>query len=357
LRRILQRCLYPSLLYVSFSALTTLATIKSQSGTNHGRGAGIQICNKITEYIHDFNTRDEQLGNVLRRAQYVKHLLGLLERLARDLASSQPEAGYTVTTQIAACGKELETLRDFARELAPTARPADDLREKMRERAKRYTFPFSSADTGKLEIRLEKASQTLSLAVGCLQLHSQAAMQNDLDRLSHRLEEMHLMMQSWDNMTTQTPGKKVMTLAWANPTALREVCDIARDRTVSWVNDDRSTLTREYSYRRPRRSCGCRPRRLRSSHTSQWWLSFSVLQETIEDRIDEPSCPYFELSPAETSWSLALTYTGLQRYLSIAVSIGLPTRHGAGGCSVAPVLQHYRMMGSTARIQAEQGAF
>lgn len=307
---------------------------------------GIQICDRITEYIHDFNTRDEQLGNVLRRAQHVKHLLGLLERLARDLASSQPEAGYTVTTQIAACGKELEALRDFARELAPVARPADDLREKMRERAKRYTFPFSKADIGKLEIRLEKASQTLSLAVDCLQLHSQVAMQNDLDRLSHRLEEMHLMMQSWDTVPAQKRRGEMMALALTDPSALRDMCDVVRDGSWSAVSNDYGTVTREYGYRRPRRSCGCRPRRLRSIQVSPSWFSFSVLQETVEDRIHEPSCPHFGLNPAETSWSTGLRFTSLRKYLSMAVSIGLTTKRGAGGCSISPVLQYRRMVKS-----------
>lgn len=303
---------------------------------------GFQICDKITEYIHDFNTRDEQLGNVLRRAQHVKHLLGLLERLARDLASSQPEASHAVTAQIVACAQELEALRDFARDLAPTARPADDRREKMRERAKRYTFPFSRADIGKLEMRLEKASQTLSLAVDCLQLHSQAAMQSDLDRLSHRLEEMHLMMQSWDTVHVQKQRGEMMAVALADPSALREICDVVRDGGRSAASNDCSTATREYSYRRPRRSCGCRPRRLRSSYVSPSWFSFSVLQETVEDRMHEPGCLYFELNPAETSRSITIRYAGLQRYLSMAVSIGLLTKRGAGGCSISPVLQYRR---------------
>lgn len=305
---------------------------------------GIQICDSITEYIHDFNTRDEQLGNVLRRAQHVKQLLDVLERLARDLASSQPEASHVLATQIVSCARELETLRDFVRGLAPTARPVDDLREKMRERAKKLTFPFSRADIEKLELRLEKASQTLSLAVDCLQLQSQAAMQNNLDQLSRRLEDMHLMMQSWDSMRVRKPGGKVVALALADPSALRQVCDVVKDNNGSALSNDRSTDTREYSSRRPRRSCGCRPRRLRSSHTSPWWFSISVFREIVEERIHEPGCPYSQLDPAETSRSVALTYTGLQGYLSMAISIGLLTRHGAGGCSISPVLQYRRAL-------------
>lgn len=296
---------------------------------------GIQLCDKISVYVQDFKTRDDQLGRVLRGAQHLKHLLQLVDRLAQDSATKQPEASYTLSTQVSACEKELEALRAFTYELAPSLSQPDDRRGKMREAAKRFTFPFNRADLVNLETRLEKACQALSLAVDCYQLHVQSSMQSDLNRLSIRLEEMHRTMQSWGGMSAQQRGQQVMALALTTPSTLKEVCDVVSEGSGSLSED----AIHKHGYRRPLRTCDCRPRRYKYSHGSPLWLSFSFLEEIVEDKAHRSSCPRSRSKPTETSRSMALTYNGLRGYLSMAVSIGFLTTHGAGGCSISPMLQ------------------
>jgi hypothetical protein len=135
---------------------------------------GIQLCDKIKAYIQDYKTRDEQLGSVLRRAVSLKELLEHLHQLAGESASTQPEISAAVSRHIAACEADIKALDELTAEFVPRALALGDggIKGKMKEESKRLAFPFNRANVDKLEAQLDKTIQTLSLAVGGLQLRS-----------------------------------------------------------------------------------------------------------------------------------------------------------------------------------------
>lgn len=360
----------PSLLDTSPSAnksadslpfpLFTSSTMAEVLGTTAGVvSLGIQLCDTITQYVEDFNTRDEQLGAVLRRAQRLKQSLEFLDQITRDYAPTHPAASQAISTNIAACETELKALHDFAYELVPSV-PPTDRKGKMKETAKRLIFPFNRADIDKLDARFDKASAALSLAINCLQLYSQAGissgqatMQSDLSKLNDRFDEMFVMFRSWNSMSPHQRGTEVMTMALTKPSALKDVCDIVTDARSSSESQNSITETatmaqdggmsvQQYQFRKSPKSCGCRPRRYKYSRMSPSWFSFSVLEEIDEERVHHPSCEMSEWNLGKRHHSIALTYTGLRDYLSRAVSVGFFMSNGAGGCSIAPLLRTWR---------------
>lgn len=353
---------------------------------------GIQLCDKIKTYTQDYKTRDEQLGRVLHRAVSLKELLEHLHQLADESTSTQPEISAAVSRHIAACEADIRALDELTAKLVPKAPAPGDggIKGKMKEEAKRLAFPFNRADVDKLEAQLDKTIQTLSLAVSGLQLRSQASllggqeaiasgqgdiisgqhgiassqamitsgqaalavgqarMHGDLDNLGNKMEEqfqqMFIMIQSLSTASTPLPQtKETVTLALASPSALQEACNFANQAPVA---EGSGQLRQQHRQIMDGKPCGCRRRRLKYSRSSSPWFSFSVLDETTEDKTHRSDCLYARIRPTETSRLMTLTFSGLRSYLSTAISIGFYTSRGAGGYSISPVLRYQRTVES-----------
>lgn len=326
---------------------------------------GIQLCDRIAEYLQDFNTNDEQLGAVLRRSQHLRHILESLDRHIRRSAPTLPEASHNVSAAMSSCDTELRALKDLVYILAPTLPLPDDRKGKTRETMKKVMFPFRRADVEKLEHRLDKTSQVLILAMESLQLDSQlslssgqtamhdslrqlgsnqSAMRSDLTDLRAKLEEVQTTMLSWATKSVHGEGH-MMAVALASPSALKGICDVVSESGKA-MHGGSDMAMQARGYRRYSRACDCRPRVHRYTRASPSLLSFSLEEEVTENRLHRPDCVYSKLNPTETSRRLALTYTGLRRYLSTAISVGLRADYGAGGSSIGPVLRYSRTVDS-----------
>lgn len=342
------------------STLVYLFDMAEVLGTTAGVvSLGIQLCDKITQYIEDFNTRDEQLLSVLGRAQHLKESLNLLDQLAQSFAPAHAEASQIVSANIATCKRELEALKDFAHELVPSL-PPDNKMGKMRETTKRLAFPFKSADVKKLDAHLEKSLHALSRATDCLQLCSQlnivsgqSAILSRLIRMESIVEEMHsYRVQPTGTISTQQQRAEVVTMElMKKPSLLQEACDAVVDVTspsqsiipgVLANQQDGSVVMPNHGIRRCP-ECGFRPRRYEYSRMSPSIFSISILEETVEERAHRPCCKRSQRSTGQTSRrSFALRSTVLRAYLSTAVSIGFFTSYEAGRYSVGPVLNCQR---------------
>ncbi|KAI0509426.1 hypothetical protein F5B22DRAFT_638062 [Xylaria bambusicola] len=70
------------------------------------------------------------------------------------------------------------------------------------------------------------------------------------------------------------------------------------------------------------------------------WRTFYFSKKTTAS-MHRPGCPRYAREAPEHEKTVGITYTGLQRLCSAAVSVGLCLRYGAGGASISPMFRYH----------------
>ncbi|KAI1180360.1 hypothetical protein F4777DRAFT_598287 [Nemania sp. FL0916] len=71
---------------------------------------------------------------------------------------------------------------------------------------------------------------------------------------------------------------------------------------------------------------------------------FILMSDTLSESRHHPHCPVYKARDTENKQEWTITFTGLQRLLSTAVSVGCSLTYGAGGGSISPVFRYCAMV-------------
>jgi hypothetical protein len=142
---------------------------------------------------------------------------------------------------------------------------------------------------------------------------------------------------------SQVTGEIAVHRLLGKPAILREICDVAGNRTrplptsagVPSTSRDATQISETISaYLEANTTCVCRMRQP-SWRKNVVWGSLALFSETTSEQ-HEPGCPAGLIGGADQSRKVGLRYTGLQRLLKSAVQISFAMRSGAGGWSLSP---------------------
>ncbi|KAI1113035.1 hypothetical protein F5Y14DRAFT_419390 [Nemania sp. NC0429] len=90
-------------------------------------------------------------------------------------------------------------------------------------------------------------------------------------------------------------------------------------------------------------NCGCTPRRRVSQKSSRWYpFDFFSTEEMVSRH--RPGCSQAMDWDFQRQQTLGVTFFGLRRLLSAAISVSLSLHHGAGGTSISPMFRHYSVV-------------
>jgi uncharacterized protein YoxC len=367
----------------------------------------IQLYDKISKLIDDYNARDEQVGNLLRRLLSIRNSLRNIESAAADFEQKHPQASHEVSAQVRACQGELKELQALVDRFIPAA-GASTAKGKAKEAAKKLNFSLARETIDKLDSRLVNAESALSMAMACLQLNTQSgiasqlaniksgqddraqnvyeefrglgarmdqlqattsvlgsvgddvrdiratlpAMSDELmatmSRQSEEISKLSITIESiqaqFGQLKPETRGMTFVSRMVSKPALQRELCDQVRNvenLSKPYVRDERTSMIRPLGTNSSG-ICRCGARRRQYSRTTKLGLSLSWL-ETVDEINHNPKCPKFQ---TEHHRFKGVMFTGLTRYLSMALSVGWAMNHGAGAFSMAPTLRYNCMVDS-----------
>ncbi|KAK5628811.1 hypothetical protein RRF57_004526 [Xylaria bambusicola] len=86
--------------------------------------------------------------------------------------------------------------------------------------------------------------------------------------------------------------------------------------------------------------CNCTSWRSVNEKRTRWRAFYFFSQKTTAS-IHRPGCPRYASDVPEHEQAVGITYAGLQRLCSAAVSVGLCLRYGAGGASISPMFRYH----------------
>ncbi|KAH9909633.1 hypothetical protein F4778DRAFT_7380 [Xylariomycetidae sp. FL2044] len=176
-------------------------------------------------------------------------------------------------------------------------------------------------------------------------------------RQEHLMEQLTMHVQALamqdKNSNRGMLGRKLSMMMLSKPSLLRDV----QEELVSITDSDEPSIMsgQETNIKQsphnlalgvrektPPRLCQCWRQRS-SQRTVSWWPTFSFVQESNTEMYHQPGCSYGYIGPKHQR-RISFTFTGLQSFISTAVSVGLTLTHGAGGHSISPTFQVYAMV-------------
>lgn len=367
----------------------------------------IQLYDKFSKLVDDYNTRDEQVSKLLHRLLSISNSLRNIESAAADFEQKHPQASHEVSAQVRACHGELKELQTLVHKFIPAA-GASVAKGKTKEAAKKLKFSLARETIDKLDSRLVGAESALSVAMACLQLHTQSGMasqiadiksgQDDQAQTVHgefrglgaridklqtassvlggvsddvrdiktalpaMSDETRAMMLSQkeeisklvatlesvqvqlEHLKPENRGMALVSRTVSKPALQRELCD--QFRTVERLSRHHAQGERT-SMIRPldAQSSGlCRCGARRRQYSRTTTLWLSLSWlETVDEIHHSPKCPKFQ---TEDNRFKGVMFTGLRRHLSVALSVGWAMNHGAGAFSMAPTVRYNCMVDS-----------
>lgn len=367
----------------------------------------IQLYDKISKLVDDYNTRDEQVGNLLHRLLSIQSSLRNIESVAADFEQKHPQASHEVSAQVRACQGELKELQTLVHKFIPGAGVSDP-KGKAKEAVKKLKFSLARETIDKLDSQLVKAESALSMAMACLHLHTQSGMASqltdiksgqddqaqtvhgELSGLGARMDQLQatssvlgtlsddvrdirtalpamsdetraMMLRQHEEISKlavtlesvqvqlehlkpEHRGMVLVSRTVSKPALQRELCDQVRSVQRLSRNHAQEGITPIFGLHGTRSPglCRCGARRRQYSRTTKLGLSLSWL-ETVDEINHSPKCPRFQ---TEDNRFKGVMFTGLMRYLSVALSVGWATNYGAGAFSLAPTLRYQCMVHS-----------
>ena len=140
-----------------------------------------QVYSGLKQYLEDYKARDEQVAKVLLRLESLKQSLSVINAFLPNLQTEHPTVSQVVSAHLAVCRTELQAIEDAVQRQASTS--TTDARGKMKEAKKRLKFPFDRSELDKLDSRLVKVVQALSIAIDGLNLSSLSLANEKLNRI------------------------------------------------------------------------------------------------------------------------------------------------------------------------------
>lgn len=86
--------------------------------------------------------------------------------------------------------------------------------------------------------------------------------------------------------------------------------------------------------------CGYITRRRVNEHVTRWY-TFDFFAKETTTSVHRVGCPRYKSYTREHQKEFGITYAGLQRLCSAAVSVGLCLRYGSGGAGISPVFRYH----------------
>ncbi|KAI1283943.1 hypothetical protein F5Y07DRAFT_348148 [Xylaria sp. FL0933] len=131
-------------------------------------------------------------------------------------------------------------------------------------------------------------------------------------------------------------GRRFVGALVSKPGLLRDI----HESTSSLEVSNRSS---EYSARRAQplsKPCGCSAWRSVDERVTRWRTLYFFSKEEVTST-HHPRCSRYASGASQRQRTFGMTYAGLRRLLSAAVSVSLCLDYGAGGVSISPMLRYH----------------
>ncbi|KAI1079822.1 hypothetical protein F5B20DRAFT_153848 [Whalleya microplaca] len=302
--------------------------------------------------LNTMSTVNSRIADLGSAAQSTTSTLTTLDRKANSLHDAQVRAEASLGGISSTFGAKLGAL-----ETAQVRHEAQlaDIQTKITNVPQRIDILSSQVTEGLsgMDSQIYSSHMDTAMRLGAMQCFNE----RQAERRDYQLQVIENMLHSLVLQAHPTDkdvlGRNLTGMLISRPALLRDTCEAidydtmkTETKTVfqSHKRNRESILAKEY--RRGSRSmmpCRCRYRRL-GTRKSRSWPIFSLFHETITETKHEPGCPSAEFEVAKSQHTISITYTGLRRFTSRAMSISLQMNHGAGGFSIGPSFRCFAMV-------------
>lgn len=129
---------------------------------------GMQVYGNLSKYLDNYETRDGQVKKALVHLERLQKSLDIIENVIPYFENEHRKPTEAVALSLQAAQIELRVLDDELKKYE-TSIPTD-LKGKMKEIKKKFTFPFHRSYIDQLECVLERITRNLSMAIAGLEL-------------------------------------------------------------------------------------------------------------------------------------------------------------------------------------------
>ena len=202
-------------------------------------GFGIQVCQGLMSFYHDFKNYDSDISDAYRSINDLAKVLGLLK--------ASLEEGNLEANRADCAGQCLRSCEDGLHKLAETLkrlrkyRSAQDVKNKICAKGERALYPFQAETLVKLQTSVQAVHERLALAIEALQL-------NVLTTIDAAVSDMSMQQRSLLDIQKNEKVRRIMDwLAapdpWTNHTSARKLHEkrtgewlLQSDQYVKWKN-------------------------------------------------------------------------------------------------------------------------
>ncbi|KAI8626019.1 hypothetical protein F5Y19DRAFT_448661 [Xylariaceae sp. FL1651] len=126
---------------------------------------GIQVYSGVKTYIDAITARGDELASIQRRVRDLQSLLRTIQSVERKLQQTATSP-QLLTECLTHCETELQALHSFLVGLCGTSTtPGHDFAARIQEHAKKLSYYSHRKELSRLEMRLDKANQSLNTAL------------------------------------------------------------------------------------------------------------------------------------------------------------------------------------------------
>jgi hypothetical protein len=175
----------------------------------------------------------------------------------------------------------------------------------------------------------------------------------ELNTLKTLLGDVLLHTSNGQPLTRGSMGRQIIGMGLSKPSFLKDMHDVAD----SLHHKSNSLAQQQLEYRKLSGSkavipetnlcnlapCGCRQRQ-EATHLSTKLSAFILTSMSVSRYTHHPSCPRYTPEHTKRKRQFEITFIGLRKLLTTAVSAGLCLTSGAGGYSISPIFQYFAMI-------------
>lgn len=123
---------------------------------------GLQTCAIVKTYLGAVKSRADDLASATQLADRFQTSLNALQTIS--IQPQHQSANSNVVSCVTLCQNEINALKQVVSRLC-SAGSQITVKEQLKEKAKKYSYPFNRADVQKLETKLTKANNALQTAL------------------------------------------------------------------------------------------------------------------------------------------------------------------------------------------------
>ncbi|TGJ82108.1 hypothetical protein E0Z10_g6674 [Xylaria hypoxylon] len=353
---------------------------------------GLQVYGGLKQYLGDFNSRDERVAKTLAYLEQLKEALGVINIATQSLHAQHQVPADTVLSCLRSCLAEMQALETKLQQFGPSQHI--NLKGKMKEIKKKLEYPFQISVLEEIGKNLERITNQLSLAINGLELHSHLTVSTNVDILSNaigyqtdiltriKLDSDNNQKINHSNSTQLTSINLSVQPLMPMLEALESVTEVRFDKFENQTHLNHSATTTRLDVLESRteantqvmaemlnilRHANNQPLPMNQDHMRKYLVgalvskpsllgdvhkSYGFQQEGYGLSTESTSSTqtlwmYFMAQRGREKYTLrtfGVTYSGLGRLLSAAVSVSLCLDYGAGGTSISPTFRYYHVV-------------